>query len=303
MIPRFLSKSKYLNGLQCLKYLWLSVNDREKVPAPDAGTQHIFDQGHLVGELAQKLFPGGISVPTDNFMRNVNRTKELLKESRPIFEGGILAENVYSRLDILRPAGHGKWDIIEVKSSTKVKEENLHDVSFQKLCCEKQGLTVNTCYLAYINNQFVKSGDIDPEQLFVVQDITNEVNDAGIGIEDRTKIMFETIASAECPNTPVGSHCNDPYGCPVTVCWEELPGNNILDLYRGGGKRFDWLHGGILRIKDIPTTAKLSEPQKIQKWCDTNCAPYVNKELISDFLSSLKHPLHYLDFETYNVGL
>jgi len=67
MPNKLLSKSKYLNGMQCLKYLWLLFNDPEKIPEHDISTQRIFDQGHEVGELAKKLFPGGIDVPDEDF--------------------------------------------------------------------------------------------------------------------------------------------------------------------------------------------------------------------------------------------
>ena len=36
------------------------------------------------------------------------------------------------------------------------------------------GLTINKCYLAFINNQYVRQGEIDPAQLFTIQDITAE---------------------------------------------------------------------------------------------------------------------------------
>ena len=42
----FLSKSKYLIGLQCLKLLWYNYNAKDKLPPTDAETQAIFDQGH-----------------------------------------------------------------------------------------------------------------------------------------------------------------------------------------------------------------------------------------------------------------
>ena len=35
---RNLSKSKYINGLQCLKLLWVSINDGARMPAYDAAT-------------------------------------------------------------------------------------------------------------------------------------------------------------------------------------------------------------------------------------------------------------------------
>jgi len=58
----FLSKSKYLNGLQCRKLIWCQYNTKDKVPAYDAATQAIFDQGHEVGHLAKSLFPGGLEI-------------------------------------------------------------------------------------------------------------------------------------------------------------------------------------------------------------------------------------------------
>ena len=35
-MPKLLTKSKYMNGLQCQKLLWLVFNDPGKIPAPDA---------------------------------------------------------------------------------------------------------------------------------------------------------------------------------------------------------------------------------------------------------------------------
>src|SRR3989304_7903720 len=84
-----LSKSRYLNGLQCPRLLWIASNQPERIPEPDASTQHIFDQGHLVGELAKKLLPEGIDVPNDDFMANIAMTKEVLQQRRPVFEAGI----------------------------------------------------------------------------------------------------------------------------------------------------------------------------------------------------------------------
>jgi hypothetical protein len=38
-----LTKSKYLYGLQCPKLLWVAINDKDKLPEPDAATQALFD--------------------------------------------------------------------------------------------------------------------------------------------------------------------------------------------------------------------------------------------------------------------
>ena len=36
MPPKFLSKSRYIDGLQCLKYLWTEFHEPDKVSEPDS---------------------------------------------------------------------------------------------------------------------------------------------------------------------------------------------------------------------------------------------------------------------------
>ena len=147
-LPRMLSKSRYLNGLQCPRYIWIQFHEPERIPETDPVTQYIFDQGREVGYLAKKLFPGGIDIPQETFTENVARTKELLEERRSLFEAGILTGNLFSRVDILSPVGEDEWDICEVKSSTSVKDVHINDVAFQRYCCTQFGLNIRNCYLA-----------------------------------------------------------------------------------------------------------------------------------------------------------
>ena len=196
---KLLSKSKYMTGLQCPRLIWIQFHEPAKIPEIDPVTQYIFDQGHMVGELAQRLFPDGIDIPTDNFMDNIRQTGQLLEQRKPLFEAGILADGLYSRIDILNPVNEDEWDIVEVKSSTSVKEINLHDVSFQKLCCEKAGLKIRNCNLAYINNQYVKNGEIDPNELFIVEDISTQVEEASEGLEERIQSMLDVISVSKVP--------------------------------------------------------------------------------------------------------
>ena len=303
MKRRLLSKSKYLNGLQCPKYLWLLFNDKDKISQTDSSTQHIFDEGHRIGELAKSLFPDGIDISSEDFIGNLNKTKELLRANRPLFEPGFYADGYFSRLDILKPVDNGEWDIYEVKGSTEVKDVNIDDVSFQRYCVQKAGLTIRSCYLIHINNKYVKRGGIDPQQLFITEDITEQVEEKAGGVVVRSEDMWDIIDSPTCPDVNVGPHCSDPYECPVTWCKECLPENNILDLYRGGKKCFEMLNQGIFFVKDIPATIKLSTAQQIQQNCEINNEAFVNTDAIRKFLDSLQYPLYYLDFETFSPAI
>jgi hypothetical protein len=303
MPQRLLSKSKYLNGLQCPRLIWIQINEPEKTPETDPVTQHVFDQGHLVGDLAKKLFPGGIDIPTEDFMGNISSTVDLLKERKPLFEAGILAGKLYSRVDILSSADAEGWDIVEVKSSTSVKDIHINDVAFQRYCCNQSGLNIRNCCLALINNQYVRKGEIDPKGLFNIHDVTDQVEEASVGIQDRIDGILEVINQGTCPEMIIGPHCRDPYPCSLTECWDPLPEHNIFTLYYGGKKTFEMYNSGIVTVGEIPDGYKLNEKQHIQQACVTSGESYVDKTAIHSFLSSLEYPLYYLDFETISPAV
>jgi hypothetical protein len=302
-MSHIVSKSRYLIGLQCPKYLWIQLHEPERIPETDAVTQYLFNQGYLVGELAKKLFPGGIDVPFDDFAESIKETGKLLRSRKPLFEASITAGGIYSREDILNPVDEDEWDIVEVKSSTGVKNVHIDDVSFQKHCCDRRGIKIKNCFLLHIDNQYIKEGEIDPAGLFTMQDITTEVGEALIGIEERIAQIIEVISAKECPEVTIGKHCAEPYGCTLTECWEFLPEGHVFNLYRGGARSFELFEEGILAISEIPDNYQLSGAQQIQKMCAITGLPHVNREGIIDFLGSLWYPLYYLDFETFGPSI
>jgi hypothetical protein len=300
MSEKLLTKSKYLQGLQCPKLLWIAVNDKERIPKPDAIAQKKFDDGTFVGELATLWYPNGESLADEEFGDNIDKTKELLKKKVPIFEAGFIIDELYSRADILVPIGE-EWDIIEVKSATKVKDINLHDVAFQKHVYEEVGLKINRCYLMHINNEYVKNGPIEPKELFIQTDITEKVEEFSEGLEERITKMKEIINGNE-PEFSVDDILTTEYD---NICKDEfmadLPEDNIFELYRMLSKKKVALYKeGIKQIKDVPESTKLNEKQAIQKRLACDGGVHINKEEIKNFMDNLKYPIYYLDFETIN---
>ena len=298
-MPPLLSKSRYLAGLQCPRLVWTQINQPDRIPRVDSVTQHVFDQGHLVGEHAKLLFPGGIDIAHDSFMKNIFATKRLMAARKALFEAGILSGRTYSRIDILNPVDKDGWEIVEIKSTTSVKDVHIDDVSFQSYCCEQAGLAITSCKLGFINTQYVKDGAIDPQQFFILEDITALVEERRHTMEERILELLEVISGKTCPDAAIGEHCLAPYECGLrTECWGFLPENSVFDLRGGKVMQFCLYRQGIISIKDIPEGTPLSGQQRIQRECVLTGDTHVEKERIRSFLDGLRYPLYYLDFET-----
>jgi len=299
---KILTKSKYIIGLECQRYLWIVFNQPEKIRKTTVADEFKFKEGDKVGEFAKKLFPEGINLPID-YKENIQKSKESLKENKPLFEAGFEFNNCFSRADILVPAGD-KWDIIEVKSGTRVKDINIHDVAFQKYIYEKNGIKIGNCFLMHLNKEYVRNGEVDINKLFVKEDITSKVEDIK-DVEENIKKMFEIINSDKMPESigltdkflKDGFHDCFAEGCV------DLPENHVFCLYRGGKLSCELFENGVETIKDIPDNIKLNDKQKLQKECEINNKIHIHKEKIKHFLKTLNYPLYYLDFETFSTAI
>jgi hypothetical protein len=299
-----ITKSRFLTGRQCLKRLWITVYQPERIPPPDEAARHRFTEGYLIDRLAKTRFPDGIDIPSENFLENIEQTRDWLARRRPLFEAGFQAGDLSGRADILNPVPGGAWDLIEVKSSTTVKEVHVEDVAFQRHCYKAAGLTIRRTFLMHIDNGYVRRGDIDPDRLLLKEDVTDRVEKTGDGIDAALLPLRRTLASPTCPPIDIGPHCTSPYVCPLyDECWGFLPENNVFTLYHGGPKSLELYQSGVLALKDIPAGWPLSWRQKIQVACAAGGRAHVDGQKIKEFLNTLRHPLSFLDFETFGTAI
>ena len=300
-----LTKSNYLLGLQCPKLLWVAKNDKERIPEPDKSAKAKFETGDIIGVLATKVFSKGVDLSRLDFKENIDKTKKSVKKRQTIYEAGFMVDNLFSRGDILLPVGEDEWDIIEVKSATQVKDVNIHDVSFQKYTYEKAGLKIRNCILMHINNQYIKDGEIEPEELFVQADINDKVLEYSEGIEERIDDFMKIINSKKEPKCKIGVHCSDPYDCSLMdECWKDVPTASVFEFYRMFKKKCFELHDkGIVCLNEVSEDIKLNDKQKIQRRLAFDGGKHIDKPAIKNFLGGLKYPIYYLDFETINPAI
>ena len=308
MPAKRLSKSQFMMGKQCLKRLWLYNYRRDLIPPVDPARQHIFDEGHAIGELARGYFPGGELADADfmHIPEALAQTAALIEGgSRVIYEGALVYNNVLVRCDILKKNRDGSWDLIEVKSSTEVKEDHLQDVAVQSYVAEGAGLKIRKAELMRVDNTFVKSGPIDPEKFFVREDITAAAAAKMPEITRDLRSFMAALSSRDVPGIDIGRHCSAPYECEFRAhCWKDVPANSIYDIPRLSWEKKNALRAmGIMRYKDVPDSFELNEGQRLCVRAEKTGETVLDRTAIAGFLKKLKYPLYHIDFETIMPAL
>ncbi len=301
----FLSKSQYLRGLQCHKSLWLYKNRPELREKPDTQTESLFETGYQVGDLAKGLFPCGVEVmfDPDDFNGMIEKTKALIANGTEVIYEAAFSENgIFAMADILVKNGDA-WDMYEVKASTKVKGYQVEDAAIQWYALDS-AIKLNRAYIVHINNQYVRQGTLDIDALFTIADITEEVQVKQDAIEHNLAEMKQ-ILEGEMPDIDIGGHCDDPFGCDFKAhCWKHIPNPSVFNLYwMGWAKKFEMYYKGMLSYADIPDDFSLNATQKLQVQTAKTLEPHIDKEVIKAFLGTIKFPINFFDFETFQNAI
>lgn len=297
---KFISKSQYIRGRQCLKSLWLYRHRPEIRDEIGTAQQAVFDAGTDVGVLAQQYFPGGVLIPYDGFtlLEQMALTQTTIENGVDvIYEAAFCYENVFFKADILRKTAAG-WEIYEVKASTAVKEVHIEDIALQSYVLQGLGMKLANAYLMHINNQYIRQGDIEIRKLFSVEDVTYEI-DALRPEVARHIASMRTVLKGGMPSIDIGPHCSQPYDCDFREhCWQHIPSPSVFDFARIGKKAFELYNRGILHMEDTPPD-ELNDKQLMQLEAWKQQKKFINLPELRRFIDSLSYPLCFMDFETF----
>ena len=308
MARKYLSKSTFIKGVQCEKALYLHKFNSELADEISQQQEAIFQTGTNVGILAQELFPGGIDAsPTDytKYFESFKYTQQLIDEgAEVIYEAGFCFDYVMCFVDILVKKD-GRWHAYEVKSSTKVSETHIIDASLQYYIMKNSGLELADISIIHIDNNYVRDGALDLDQLFHSVSVVNQAENNNDYVKNKLLDLHTTLSKDSVPNIDIGTHCSYPYDCNFkSHCWKHIPEYSIFDLSRLN-KKIKWrlYNGRYIEIKDLPTDTKLSDNQKIEIDSYINQKEIINKSKIREFVKSLSNNIYHLDFETYQSAV
>jgi len=303
-----ISKSQYLKGVQCPKALWFYRHRRDLAPEISDNQQALFDAGHEVGELAHQYFKNGVEITEEYYeiSQAIKSTEKAIKDGKKVIYEATASspDGAYSRIDILKKVrGSDRWDMIEVKMSTGVKDYHLDDMSLQRYAFEGAGYNIRKSILMHINNQYVRSGDIETDKLFHLEDCTDVVKSRMTAVGGKVAKLIMMINSPQEPDVAIGVQCSNPFECDYTHhCWQHIPDYSVYSMFNGA-KLESLLTEDIVEIIDIPAGFDCTARQAIDVQAYKNGEIYVDRDGINEFLDRLKYPLYFLDYETINPAI
>jgi len=308
-----ISKTNFLNYMECAKSLWLKLNRPELAkPLSDLDKKTI-ETGMQVGELARQHFKDCFNASRKNangridIEEQIKATKVALELGKTaIAEASFLYEDLFCAVDILVKDGDG-WSIYEVKASSNYKDEHLYDVAFQKYVLQKLGFKIISCFIMHLNKEYERHGDLDLNELFGFEEVdeTKDISLSVMNVGELIPQVRELVKLKEEPNIDFTKSCKD---CPFhDYCTKDLPKNNISEICGiHADVAYANINAGIITPEDFVRAGKSlkSKRQKVQLQAITfGKDRIVDKGAVDAFLSTLSYPLYHLDFETMNEGI
>ncbi len=293
-------------------WLWLRKYEKDKLPPIDENTQVIFSAGHKFESYAEKLFPKAIKLgfkDYEQYKTLPTRTNTALeKGAQTILQGRFEADGITCIIDILARVENNTFDLIEIKSSNRVKPEHEYDLAFQSTVLEKCGLNIRNTAILLVNSDYVRDGDIEPEKIITKTDVTGAIKQLKDTTLEQINKAFAVLAQGAIPD--ISARYVNQVGVPKTSWFKEwleiykhlkpeLDPYNVYFLSYPNAEQIAQLEdNGIELIKDVPDKAALRAKQLAQIKTTRENKRIIKKGEIKEFIDTFTYPLYFLDYET-----
>ncbi len=293
-------------------WLWLKKHDKAKLPAVDDNLQARFDNGSALEGYAERLFPDGTKLDFDGydeFISLASRTQAVIAEGATmLFQAKFDSDRLSVICDVVELLGGDRVALTEIKSSTSAKPKHVLDLAYQRFVLEQCGFKVERCCVLVVNNKYIRSGEIEAEQLFASVDVTAEVEAQLEFVADMIPQALRLMDSTEMPN-PSPRNCGVVEDSlknwmPIFKSLVTLPEKSIYDLPALKPHQVAELEDiGIQLIIDIPPSFKLGRTQKPFVEAVREQKIEIHHDRISEFLSQIQYPIYFLDYESFQDAL
>lgn len=310
-----LTKTNYLLYRECPENAWVKIYEPKIFHSfkPSDFDKMIMETGNEVDKLARELFPGGILIED---RKDAKKTKELIdKKEKIIYQPVFFTDKFEFIADIFVWNEEQKaYDIYEAKSTNsgenkkKKLDDYKYDLAFQVNILKKLSIPINKMYIVRLNCDYVREEKLNIKELFVIEDMTNTVNDISEIVLEEMEVAHDVLnklkkkpADCSCVIKGKSSHCTTfKYLNP------QIPEYSVHNISRIGNskkKLAELIDLGIYSIYDVPEEFPLTEIQRNQ----VNAAQLknitINRAELNDFLKTIEYPISFIDYETFPAAV
>lgn len=268
----------------------------------DPVRQRIFDEAQEVELLATQLFSGIAQAYDGNFGQAFFKTERLIRQgAKAVYQPSFRTRNgLFCRSDIIARNGHDRWDLYEIKSSTRPKDEHFLDLAFQRIVLEDVGLGVGKTFVIHVNTDYVRNGPIDPAGILTVSDVTDDVEAVMPRVYADIGPAMDVMGKDSEPAVPILNQCHRPFECPfVGYCWRDVPKDSVHRLGLDDGPLSGFLDQGTVLAKDVPEEAVTARGKRLYLQSLKLGRPIIDRESVIGWLRQLRYPICHLDYETF----
>jgi predicted RecB family nuclease len=294
--------SQFIQSLSCLKSVYLQINHPELKDISNDG--HQLPHNLEVKILGKHLFSDGYDVTRNHEISGtklLEETRKALDKDLDVLYGPefISSEQLYCSADILVRA-EKRNRIIDIRASASIKPQHLYQLGYKYRILSEYGFAKKTNYeIAYINRNYVRKEKINVDELFIIEDFTNNAIAIQPLVSRELNQLRKALSKDRIPSPQPGVQCNT---CEFkNSCLKGIPRTSIFNI--NGKKKFKitkLISEGATDVQELPRNI-LERKQLIQVDSNVNNEPYVNKKAIKEFLTHLRldSPHFYIDFETF----
>lgn len=289
-----ISKTEFFHFLRCPKSFWLKQHRPEDYPSGEftAYAKMLADDGQKVKEHARDLLSASGDAEAYSY--------------QTVFE---TPQGLYANADVTKSNDDGSITLYEVKSSMSVKQDRKHnhikDAAFQKVVAEDAGAKVAEIFIVHLNSEYVRNGEVDPEELLIFTNVTEQVLE--IEAEVRTEIdgALELLVQKEidessctCLGLSRSNHCDS-----FNHFNPNIPEYSIYDLPRITSARLrPFVAEGRFSL-DLIKPDEVSATQAIIVQAAHAGEPLVDQNALNNFYERAVYPIYFLDYETYSSAI
>ena len=285
-----LSKTDYLQFLECPKSLWLMKNKPDLYPASKSSPYEdkLAKEGYEVQKIVQDL------------VKHRHKTDKVSFEKPFSTKSGL-----YAVADIIVEKNSGELDIYEVKSASSVEKTHLFDATFQSIAVKETGKKIESIFIVHLNKEYVRGDELEVDKMVTFSNVSNRVEtlvkqtrnniERALRLIDQKKISEEQCT---CLLLSKSHHCQSFKYFNRNITIPSI--YNLPRIHKNKIKKF--VSESRFSLNSVEYD-EVSERQQLVLKAAKDKTPVINLEYIKKFYKRIKFPLFFLDYETYSSAI